>query len=56
MLKVLRKMNCEWGKVEVFFSYLRTLHEFVVMMVANLGFIFGMVPTAITLKSFSCRR
>jgi hypothetical protein len=29
MLKVLRKMNCEWGKVGVFFLYLSILHEFV---------------------------
>jgi hypothetical protein len=53
MLKVLRKINYEWGKVEVFFSDLSTLHEFVVMMVAILGFIFDMAPTAITLKFFS---
>jgi len=31
MLKVLKKMNCEWGKVGVFFSRLSILHEFVVI-------------------------
>ncbi len=46
-------MNYEWGKVEVFFSDLSILHEFVVMMAAILGFIFDMVPTALMLKFFS---
>ncbi len=39
----------KWG----YFSDLSTLHEFVVMMMAILGFIFDMAPTAITLKFFS---
>jgi len=39
----------KWG----YFLDLNTLHEFVVMMPAILGFIFEMAPTAITLKFFS---
>ena len=39
----------KWG----YFLDLNTLHEFVVMMLAILGFIFEMAPTAITLKFFS---
>jgi len=51
MLKVLRKMNYEWGKVEVFLC-LSILHEFVGMMVGILGYIFEMEPNAITSKLF----
>jgi len=36
----------KWG----YFLDLNTLHEFVVMMPAILGFIFEMAPMAITLK------
>jgi hypothetical protein len=39
----------KWG----YFLDLNTLHEFGVMMLAISGFIFGMAPTAITLKFFS---
>lgn len=39
----------KWG----YFLDLNTLHEFVVMMPAILGFIFEMAPMAITLKFFS---
>jgi len=39
----------KWG----YFLDLNTLHKFVVMIPAILGFIFEMAPTAITLKFFS---
>jgi hypothetical protein len=35
MLKVKKKFNFKWGKVEVFFLDLTTLSEFAVMMVAR---------------------
>jgi len=50
MLKVLRKINCEWCKVEVIFHiwafYMKLLH------LAAGGFIFEMAPRAITLTFF----